>query len=276
MGTQKPEGLKISRSLWLDESGRGITFRDKIVGQIQQIWRLDAAPGQELGSVRTDGQGLLVTRNPTSGAAGIEIRSRNMNLEATGRIEHTSELPASGWQADTDALNVTLNLPPRLAPACALRSGLGPWRLADGMESARPFSASDFFPGGVSTVGSGSGHSALSRVWPFLPGTRRTALRLARPVDASRFASRGSCGWARRLVIVWKWLTIAALVFFLVPFVARQVQQALYPQLEFVGAVQPLSSQRFEAVDVQAAPTSEAAEEARAKSAGPRRVARQH
>ena len=54
---------------------------------------------------------------------------------------------------------------------------------------------------------------------------------------------------------------------------ARQVQQALYPQLEFVDAVQPLSSQRFEAVDVQAAPPSEAADEARAKAAAPRRVA---
>ncbi len=112
MGTQKPEGLRINRSLWLDENGRGITFRDHIAGQMQQIWRLDAAPGQDLGSVLSDGQGLLVTRNSKNGAAGVEIRSRNLNLEATGRIEHTGELPASGWQADTDALNVTLNIPP--------------------------------------------------------------------------------------------------------------------------------------------------------------------
>ena len=59
----------------------------------------------------------------------------------------------------------------------------------------------------------------------------------------------------------------------LVPFLAKQVQQALYPQLEFVDAVQPLASQRFEAVDAQTAPASEVASEARAKATAPRRVA---
>jgi hypothetical protein len=53
----------------------------------------------------------------------------------------------------------------------------------------------------------------------------------------------------------------------LVPFLAKQVQQALYPQLEFADSVQPLSAQRFEAVDAQSAPATEAADEARAKAA---------
>jgi hypothetical protein len=48
MGVQRPEGLNIARALWLDESGRGLTFRDHIGGRMQQIWRLDAAPGQGL------------------------------------------------------------------------------------------------------------------------------------------------------------------------------------------------------------------------------------
>jgi hypothetical protein len=45
-------------------------------------------------------------------------------------------------------------------------------------------------------------------------------------------------GWARRVVNIGKWLAIAALVLLLVPFLARQVQQALYPQLEFFGPPQ--------------------------------------
>jgi hypothetical protein len=80
MGAEKPEGLKISRSLWLDENGGGITFRDQILGRMQQIWRLDIAPDQELGAVRSNGQGQLITRNP-NGAAGIEIRSRTSALK---------------------------------------------------------------------------------------------------------------------------------------------------------------------------------------------------
>ncbi|HEY5953995.1 MAG TPA: hypothetical protein VIT18_06500, partial [Terrimicrobiaceae bacterium] len=56
MGTQKPGGLNIARAWWLDENGRGLTFRDQINGRMQQIWRLDAAPGQDLGAVRSGGQ----------------------------------------------------------------------------------------------------------------------------------------------------------------------------------------------------------------------------
>lgn len=57
MGLQKPEGLRIRRELWLDQDGGGLTFRDHITGRMQQIWRLDAAESQELGSVRADEQG---------------------------------------------------------------------------------------------------------------------------------------------------------------------------------------------------------------------------
>ena len=273
MGTQKPEGLRISRSLWLDENGRGITFRDNIAGQMQQIWRLDTAPGQDLGSVLSDGQGLLITRNAQSGAAGVEIRSRNLNLEATGRIEHTSELPASGWQADTDALNVTLNIPPgwrllALFGADWVRGDwLTAWSLLD-LFLLLVFSLAVFRLWGLRTAILALLAFGLSYQEPGAP--RYVWLVLLMPLALLRVVP---AGWGRRLVNVWKWIAIAALVFLLVPFVARQVQQALYPQLEFVGAVQPLSSQRFEAVDVQAAPTSEAADEARAKAAGPRRVA---
>ncbi|RYD80179.1 MAG: hypothetical protein EOP84_12250, partial [Verrucomicrobiaceae bacterium] len=74
MGDQKPAGLSIERELWLDEDGQELTFRDKIHGAMQQIWRLDSAPGQKLGSVRSGGDGQLITRNPKTGEAGVEIR----------------------------------------------------------------------------------------------------------------------------------------------------------------------------------------------------------
>ena len=272
MGTQKPEGLRISRSLWLDENGRGITFRDQVAGQRQQIWRLDVAPGQDLGSVLSDGQGLLVTRNAKNGAAGVEIRSRNLNLEATGRIERTGELPASGWQADTDTLNITLNIPPgwRLLALFGADWVRGDWLTA--------WSLLDLFLLLVFSL-------AVFRLW----GVRAAILALLafglsyQEAGAPRYAwlvllmplallRVVPSGWGRRLVTIWKWLAIAALVFVLVPFLARQVQQALYPQLESVDAVQPLSAQRFEAVDMPSAPPAEAADDARAKATAPLRV----
>ena len=273
MGTQKPEGLRINRSLWLDENGRGITFRDNIAGQMQQIWRLDTAAGQDLGSVLSDGQGLLITRNAKNGAAGVEIRSRNLNLEATGRIEHTSELPASGWQADTDALNVTLNIPPgwrllALFGADWVRGDwLTAWSLLD-LFLLLVFSLAVFRLWGVRIALLALLAFGLSYQEPGAP--RYVWLVLLMPLALLRVVPDG---WGRRLVNIWKWIAIAALVFLLVPFLARQVQQALYPQLEFVDAVQPLASQRFEAVDMQTAAPSEVADEARAKAAAPLRVA---
>ena len=49
MGEQKAAGLKINRELWLDENGRELTFRDRITGAMQKIWRLDAAAGEAIG-----------------------------------------------------------------------------------------------------------------------------------------------------------------------------------------------------------------------------------
>ena len=237
MGSQRPEGLRIRRSLWLDESGRGLTFRDEILGSLQQIWRLDTAAGQELGSVRNDGQGLLVTRNPSNGAAGVEIRSRSINLQATGRIEHAGELPASGWQADADGLNVTLNLPPgwrllALFGADWVRGDwLTAWSLLD-LFLLLIFALAVFRLWGLGAAALALLAFGLSYQEPGAP--RYVWLVLLMPLALLRVVP---AGWAQRLVIAWKWLAIAALVLLLVPFLARQVQQALYPQLEVVGAV---------------------------------------
>ena len=112
MGLQQPEGLSIQRQFWLDEDGKSITFQDRIGGRMQQIWRLDAAERQELGAVRSNGEGQLITANPQSGAQGVELRSRNLNLEAIGRVDDLSSLSATGWQTDVDSLDATFILPP--------------------------------------------------------------------------------------------------------------------------------------------------------------------
>ena len=90
-------------------------------------------------------------------------------------------------------------------------------------------------------IGQGLEASTLSYQEPGAP--RYVWLVLLMPLALLRVVP---AGWAQRLVIAWKWLAIAALVLLLVPFLARQVQQALYPQLEVVGAVtgEPRSASR--------------------------------
>ncbi len=235
MGDQKPAGLKITRELWLDEDGRALTFRDTIAGQMQQIWRLDAAEGQDLGSVRSGGQGQLITRNPQSGAPGVEIRTRHLALEATGRTARAGALSATGWRSDADALNVTLNLPPgwRLFALFGADWVRGDWLTA--------WTLLDLFLLLIFTL-------AVFRLWGFFaallafaafglsyhePGAPRYLwLILLVPLALQRVVPAGS---ARRVLLFGKWIALGAFVLAFVPFVGRQVQQALYPQLERVA-----------------------------------------
>ena len=236
MGEQKPAGLTIARQWWLDDDGRGLTFRDRINGQMQQIWRLDAAPGQDLGSVRSGGQGQLITRNPTTGSAGVEIRTRSLDLEATGRMHRAPGLAATGWSSDADALNVTLNLPPgwrlfALFGADWVRGDwLTAWTLLD-LFLLLIFTLAVFRLWGIGAAALAFVAFGLAYHEPFAP--RYTWLLLLIPLALARVVPEGR---GQRLLAAVKWIGVASLLLVLVPFVVKQVQQALYPQLEAVGA----------------------------------------
>jgi len=235
MGLQKPAGLTIRRELWLDDGGRTLTYRDNISGAMQQVWRLDAAEGQELGAVKVNGAGQLVTKNPKTGAPGVEIRSRNVNIDAVGRMARSSKIPATGWRCDADSLHINLNLPPgwRLLALFGAESVFGDWLTS--------WSLLDLFLLLIFSL-------AIWRLWgppigilaffafalayhePLAP--RYTWLVLLMPLALLRVVPEGV---GRRLIVAWKWIAIATLVVFLVPFVTRQIQGVLYPQLEMVG-----------------------------------------
>jgi hypothetical protein len=263
MGLQAPQGLTINRTLWLDENGAGLTFRDHITGSMQQIWRLDAAEGQDLGSVRSNGQGQLITRNPENHAPGVEIRSRNLNLEAVGRAERSGRLPATGWRADADSLNVSLHLPPgwRLFALFGADAVEGDWLTA--------WSLLDLFLLLIFTL-------AVFRLWGFVPAVvaflafgisyhepgapRFIWLALIIPLALLKVVPDG---WGRRLVLIAKWIAIVLLVLIAAPFLSQQVQRALFPQLESVGrfafsrAVGHTQAAHFEAAPNAAATAEE-------------------
>ena len=235
MGTQKPEGLGISRQLWLDMDGKGCTFHDFISGQSQQIWRLDAADGADLGSVSIGGEGQLITRNPSNAAPGVEIRTRNLTLEAAGRTKVASELSASGWKTDAGNVSVTLNLPPgwRLFALFGADWVSGDWLTA--------WNLLDLFLLLIFTL-------AVFRLWGFLPSViafialtlsyhepgapRYSWLILLIPLALGRILTKD---WGGRVITAVKWICIAVLLMNLIPFLSQQLQQVMYPQLERVS-----------------------------------------
>lgn len=242
MGDQKPSGLTMAREWWLDENGGGLTFRDRVTGSMQQTWRLDAADGADLGSVRSAGQGQLITRNPQTGAPGVEIRTRNLDLEATGRMQRTAAFSATGWRSDADALTVSLNLPPgwrlfALFGADWVKGDwLTAWTLLD-LFLLLIFSLTVFRLWGVPAALLAFVAFGLSYHEPSAP--RYLWLVLLIPLSLQRVVPPGL---GHRLVAAGKWVTIGILLLALIPFVASQVQQAIYPQLEIVWAPRGLFS----------------------------------
>lgn len=232
MGLQRPAGLNISREWWLDEDGGAFTFRDRLTGEKQEIWRLNVTQGQDLGSVRSDGNGQLVTRSPGNGVPGVEIRSRTLNLEATGRMARTRKISASGWQTDADALRVTLNLPPGWRLFALFGAD---WVNGDWLTS---WTLLDLFLLLIFSLAVGKLWGWHLAVLAFLtfglayhePGAPRYVwLCLLLPMALLRVVREG---WGRRLLLAGQWLILAAFVVVAVPFASRQIQQAIYPQLE--------------------------------------------
>ncbi|MBP86625.1 MAG: hypothetical protein CMJ64_07915 [Planctomycetaceae bacterium] len=248
MGLQRPEGLSIDRELWLDEDGHSLTYHDVVSGRMQQIWRLDSATGQQLGAVSVDGHGQLITSNPSTGAHGVEIRTRNLNLEAIGRVEQLGEIPATGWQTDADSLGVTLHLPPgwRVLALFGADNVEGDWLTA--------WSLLDLFLLLIFAL-------AVYRLWGIPAGIlafvafglayhepgapRLTWLFLLIPLGLLRVVPEGT---AQKWIQAWKYIAIALFVINLAPFLARQIQSALYPQLESSG-VNYTSRSMFQPLD---------------------------
>jgi hypothetical protein len=232
MGRQQAPGLAVARRLWLDEDGGGLTFRDQITGVQQKLWRLDSAPGQQLGSVRNGNEGQLITRNPATGETGVEVRSRTLQLEATGRIENVRSLPASGWNMNAASASATIHLPPgwRLFALFGADYVKGDWLTA--------WTLLDLFIVLVFSLGVGRvfgrkggalAFAALVLSYREPEAPRYTWLCLLVALALMRVIREG---WGFRLVRILKAATVLSLLLALLPFLATQIQEALHPQLE--------------------------------------------
>ena len=231
-GLRKPDRFEIRRRLWLDDDGRGLTYEDMIQGECRELSRLDAAAGNELAVVRVNGERQLITTDPESGAAGIELRSPRPAVEAIGRMSRETLLSATGWQADPDRLTVTLALPPgwrMLAVFGADRvdgDWLTAWTLLDLflllVFSLAVFRMRGFAAGVVAFLAFGLAYHEL-----YAP--RFTWLFVLAPVALLAVVrSERAVRWMQ----AWKLLAMGLLLMHLIPYVTGEVQSALYPQLE--------------------------------------------
>lgn len=229
--TQPPENrLQVQRDLWLDFDGNGYTSRDQITGNMYQGWRLNSGPDVTPGRATVAGQPVLITQ--VNGQPGIEIRSPQVDLTAIGRLPDNPVLLATGWQADVDALQTTLHLPPgwRALHVAGVDNSQGTW-LAN-------WSLWDIFiclllvviiarvtnlPLAILSVAmlllSYQEHNAPLTTWFIL-------------VIALALLSRVPAGKLKKLTLSISATTVLALVMILISFSIEQIRLAMYPHLE--------------------------------------------
>ena len=233
--TPAPDELELARHLWLDENGRGYSFRDEVTGRMHEGWRLELPPPEELGSVSVNGRAQLVTRL-AGGAPGVEIREGKLALEADGRIEGgVGRLPAVGWSHGMRRLSATLSLPPgwRLFHAGGVdrvsQSWLTDWTLWDlFFVLVTALAAGQLLGAWAGAIAIGAlvlTHAqpeAPSWLWLLLIG----AAALVKALPAGRVARLAKV--VQGAIAIWLFVAAAG-------FAVQQLRQAMYPVLEGAG-----------------------------------------
>lgn len=231
--TTSPAQLSLTRQLWLDFDGGGYTLQDQLNGTLAQESRLEVLPDIRLGRVSLDGEPQLITRQPQGQADGVEVRSRNLNLEADSRYEATDNLPVSGWQQELQQVTTTLHLPPGWLLFAAsgtdnlAATWLQQWDLLDLFLVLLIVVATGYLYGWQWGAVAGV---ALLLTWHLPDAPQYIWLSLLAVVALLRALPVGNVGlrqWLER----YRWLSLLVLVLIILPFSIDTVRTALYPQL---------------------------------------------
>lgn len=228
-----PAQLTLQRQLWLDFDGGGYTLQDQLNGTLAQESRLEVLPDIRLGRVSLDNEPQLITRQAGGQADGVEVRNRNLNLEADSRFEASSRLPVSGWQQELQQVTTTLHLP----AGWLLFAAWGTDNLA--MTWLQQWDLLDLFLVLLIVVASGYLYGwqwgavagvALLLTWHLPAAPQYLWLNLLAVIALLRALPAGNLGlrtWLER----YRWLSLLVLVLVVLPFTLSTVRTALYPQL---------------------------------------------
>lgn len=235
-----PDRLSLQRDWWLDFEGQGASVRDQLTGELTRSWRLALGKPLTVGQVRVDGSPRLITQLHPDGAPGVEVRRGTLALEADSRFAGTLHaLPVSGWDVELSEARARLHLPPGWDLLAVSGSDQPPaswiarWTLLDVFLVL-------ILGLGVSRLwGPGWGLVALAAMlltWQE-PGAPRLLwlhlLAAAALLKGLPERLRGhSLAGVRRAAVWYRRLALAGLVVIGLPFLALQVGQGIWPQLE--------------------------------------------
>jgi hypothetical protein len=229
-GAGREDRLRLTRQLWLDFDGQGLSAVDHLQGElhhqrldVQSPWRLDRAEQQ--------GVPLLVSRGE-GGRSGVEVRSEHLALAAGLRLGSGGAAPVAGWNLPLERIDATLQLPPgyRLLGAPGADRSPDSW--------VAQWSLLDLF--GVALIALLAGR-LLGWPWALLAaGYLALAQQEADPprwtlavlLALALLLRALPDGRLRRAANLAALAAFALAALWTLPFVAGQLQVALHPQLE--------------------------------------------
>ena len=240
--------LTLQREAWLDFSGAGWYARDRVRGTMVNGWRLDAAAPYTLEQATAqnakagNGEDLLITRGVKPATSGVEWRTPNVDLSANLRIAASAVMPVAGWQRSFDSVQERLHFPYGYkllaAPGADNASGswIGGWSLLD------VFVCAILVLLAWRLLGWAGAAAAVAYVLLGYQESDSPLWSLIAVIALALIARALPEGKLARAASRLRGLALLILVLISLPFVATQVRDALYPQLESSGYIVPLHS----------------------------------
>ncbi|HZP67532.1 MAG TPA: hypothetical protein VFB32_14615, partial [Rudaea sp.] len=232
--------LTLAREAWLEFGGGAWYARDRVSGTMAKGWRFDVAPPFSLEqaaapSSTRGNEPLLVTRGAAPELSGVEWRTPSVDLAAGLHVAAAASMPVAGWQQTFDRVQATLHFPfgykLLAAPGAdsATGSWIAGWNLLDlflcAIVALLAWRALGALGAAVVAAYLVLGYQeAGSPLWTLLAALAFALIARALPPGKLARAAE----WLRRAALL-------ALVLLTLPFVAREVRYALYPQLEEGG-----------------------------------------
>jgi len=238
------DALTLTRDMWLDFSGQGLTVRDTLAGENRKAWTLAALAPGELGRVTVGDRDQPVVRLGRDGAPGVELRQSHLDLVGHLRYpDAAAAIPAAGYDRELERVSATLHLPPGWAlayasgPDTAAGGLLSDWTLLDLFLVLVLAVAAMALGGkaaglvlGLFLLLSWQVPDAPTTAWVFV----LAGLGLTRVAgEAGRLAGKPAF---RRFAVLVFGLAVLSLAVLAIPFAARELRLAVAPQIEAPSA----------------------------------------